>query len=674
MIVQMKKVCLVVQDSFCDIALNKLREVGVYHIEKGDIPVDINSSAQKRKVKVDDAIGLIRDFKMPKVKPVKKKKGEIEDTRPGYERRQKPIGLKRGRRATDIFGTEEEEPYSLSAIRAPARPELSDYMLGIDKTRKVLKERDIFLSHEIARLQGWGNFDPKTIKEITKGGMPVFLYEIFNDDFEDLDDDVKYIKINKNKSVVLILVFEKEINGIAPFKLPERSLNEFMEEAAVIRANLKEVNDKIKSFANRRPTLDKEMLKVMQDIEFEEAMANLCEIENLDIVGAGKQNLSALSYLTGYVPDEDLEKVKTVARENNWGLSSYDPADDDEKIPTKLKNTWFVNLLNPVTGFLGLLPGYRETDISRWFLIFFTIFFGMIFADAAYGAIIMLIAVVFILKSVFNKERRLQNRPVNQGLFLLLLLGISNTAWGVLTCSWFGLELDKVPQILKDMSLSLISEAKGTPKEVATANIQFFCFSLGLLHLSVAHLNNFFRYIKTPRCLADLGCISMLFGMFNLVLLLIVGPDYTVIPQGEGFVPTLLCFVGAGFVFNFLFSSYKTSMKQALKGSLSNVITLVLSIVNVFSDIMSYLRLWAVGLAGAAISVTVNTLVGPTIGTFMVFLGIILFIFGHGLNMVLCVLSVLVHGVRLNTLEFSGHVGLNWSGKTYKPFAKIEIK
>jgi len=673
MILQMKKVCLVVQNSFCDIALNKLREIGVYHIEKGDIPVDINSRAQRRKVKVDDAIGLIRDFKLPKVKAKKKKKGEPEDTRPGYERRQKPIGLKRGRRATDIFGTEEEEPYSLSAVRAPTRPDLSDYMLGIDKTRKVLKERDIFLSHEIARLEGWGNFQPKIIKEITNYGVPVYLYEIFKDDFENLDKDVRYIRINKNKNVVRIIVFDKEIPGIAPFKLPERSLNECKEEAAVIRANLKDVNDKIRSFANRRPTLDKEMLQANQEIEFEEAMANLASIDKTFEITKSEEVFN-LSFLIGYVPEEDLEKVRIAAKENNWGLSAFDPAIEDEKVPTKLKNSKFVNLLNPVTGFLGLLPGYREADISRWFLIFFTIFFGMIFADAAYGSILILIALLFIFKSAFNKERRMQKKPIAQGFFLLLLLGVSNATWGVLTCSWFGLELDKVPQILKDISLPLISEAKGTPKDVATANIQFFCFTLGLLHLTVAHLNNFFRYIKTPRCLADLGCISMLFGMYNLVLLLIVGADYTVIPQGENFVSTLLCFVGAGFVFNFLFSSYKTDMKQALKGSLSNVITLILSIVNVFSDIMSYLRLWAVGLAGAAISVTVNTLVEPTIGKLIMFLGIILFVFGHGLNMVLCVLSVLVHGVRLNTLEFSGHVGLNWSGKTYKPFAKIEIK
>ena len=80
--------------------------------------------------------------------------------------------------------------------------------------------------------------------------------------------------------------------------------------------------------------------------------------------------------------------------------------------------------------------------------------------------------------------------------------------------------------------------------------------------------------------------------------------------------------------------------------------------------------MWAVGLAGGAISLTVNEMAGPMLGGFIIFLGVILLVFGHGLNMVLNVLSVIVHGVRLNTLEFSGHLGMSWSGFKYRPFCE----
>jgi len=104
--------------------------------------------------------------------------------------------------------------------------------------------------------------------------------------------------------------------------------------------------------------------------------------------------------------------------------------------------------------------------------------------------------------------------------------------------------------------------------------------------------------------------------------------------------------------------------------SLKNCISKILGVVSVFGDIMSYIRLWAVGLAGAAIAGTVNQMAGPMLSRLVLLIfGILLMTFGHGLNMILNALSVLVHGVRLNTLEFSSHIGLTWVGTPYKPFS-----
>ena len=94
--------------------------------------------------------------------------------------------------------------------------------------------------------------------------------------------------------------------------------------------------------------------------------------------------------------------------------------------------------------------------------------------------------------------------------------------------------------------------------------------------------------------------------------------------------------------------------------------TVALSIMNNFTDVVSYVRLFAVGLAGVAISDTVNTLAAG-LGSNN-FIGQVLVVFlGHTINVVLGPMSVLVHGIRLNVLEFSGHAGLTWSGMPYKP-------
>jgi V/A-type H+-transporting ATPase subunit I len=124
-----------------------------------------------------------------------------------------------------------------------------------------------------------------------------------------------------------------------------------------------------------------------------------------------------------------------------------------------------------------------------------------------------------------------------------------------------------------------------------------------------------------------------------------------------------------GFVLSFIFSNYEGSVGKSVLESCKNIISVLLGVVNVFSDTVSYIRLWAVGLAGAAISNTVNTMAGPMLGKLAFFMvAVVLLVFGHGLNMVLNLLSVVVHGVRLNTLEFSQHLGMTWSGTKYSPF------
>ena len=127
--------------------------------------------------------------------------------------------------------------------------------------------------------------------------------------------------------------------------------------------------------------------------------------------------------------------------------------------------------------------------------------------------------------------------------------------------------------------------------------------------------------------------------------------------------------MGIGFALNFVFANYEGSIGKSVLASLVDIVSVLLGVVNVFSDIVSYIRLWAVGLAGSAISATVNELAGPLLGNFMfMVLAIVLLVFGHGLNMILNVLSVIVHGIRLNTLEFSSHLNMSWSGHKFQPF------
>ena len=389
-----------------------------------------------------------------------------------------------------------------------------------------------------------------------------------------------------------------------------------------------------------------------------------------------EQSGFSVAYFSGYIEKENLDKLQKAAKENSWGLIFADPTAEDN-VPTKLKNNKFVSLIYPLTDFLGTVPGYFEYDISAWFLFFILIFFGIIFGDGGYGLFICAVASLPIIKSVVKKQ------PISPTFLLVGLFGLSTILWGTLTCTWFGLSVEQLPQWLKALSVPVISNvyadkiwtlpwtAEGVGLTTAQ-NLQIFCFTLALIQLTIAHIKGTVRNIKSLKVLGDIGSILQLIGIYYLVLSLVVNPEvfsFGLIVGGVPIGKISIILIGVGFGLSFIFANYEGNIIKSILASITNIVSVLLGVVNVFSDIVSYIRLWAVGLAGAAISATVNELAGPLLGNFMfMILAIILLVFGHGLNMVLNILSVIVHGIRLNTLEFSSHLDMSWSGHKFKPF------
>ncbi|MCL2441876.1 MAG: V-type ATP synthase subunit I [Treponema sp.] len=650
MIVPMKKVCLMVQDKSRKEALEKLREVGVVHLEKTDAPLDADSNALKLKIKVDDAIGLISDFKLPKKK--KELDEPDESGKKGRERRQKPIGMHRGRRATDVFGTDDEAPYSIDAVRAPVRPYLPDLMNGYGEERKELKEQNLILSREISRLEGWGDFDPSSIEEISES-IPVYFYEISTDVFARFEKDFQYIKVTWDKSMVRVLVFDNKLPDITPFQLPKKRLNEYLQEFEKNSLALNETEKKIKSFADRRPALHKEMEKIHEDLEFETAVAGMNEVEDV-------ANEYKISWLTGFIPKSELEKVKSVAIENGWALSAYDPGPQDAP-PTKIKSNPFVRVIHPLLSFLGTVPGYREFDISPSYLFFFSLFFAMILGDAGYGLIVLVLAVLIGVKGKLKK-----------GVFpdiakLLIFLTLCTIAWGAINGAWFQIPNRNLPQFLKVLIIPIfdnsgpgvvfpfyirgILEVPFPEMPLKPAwYIQFLCFSLALIQLVWARGKRIIEKLPYLSAVAQFGTLVMMVGLYFLVLQMLLNvkfPDFA------------LYLILAGVGLNLIFAEQNGGnfFKNLGKG-FGNFFQLFLKSVSCFADIISYIRLFAVGLAGAMIAQIFNGMaIGDGFGDFGLafftkLIGtVLILVIGHGLNLVLTALSIIVHGVRLNLLD-----------------------
>jgi V/A-type H+-transporting ATPase subunit I len=615
-------------------ALKKMRRLGVVHLEKVNGASEKLTEFKDTYSKAETAYAILSEIKLPK----------------------KAV-------STATFDRDK--------VLAKA-----EEVVALADRKKLCK--DIISAHtlELERFAGWGDLDVENFQYLAGKGIILSLYEIPREAYVSIPETIETMVVNENKSLVRFMLIQHGeagstlANAHRPADMPAEAYAVPMisSSSKKLRDEIVALKDEIVSIdkALAEAALDRQLFKqycavVGKDIEFENLFSGMAREEDTE----NGRPYMALCWLTGYVPTEDVAGVQAAAKEENWAIVVSDPGEEDE-VPTKLKNNKFVSLIYPVSDFLGTVPGYREYDISGWFLLFFCIFFGIIFGDGGYGLLMVIAAIFADIGAVAKKKK------IPPAYNLLLLLGFFTMAWGTVTCTWFGLSTDLLPNWLTSLSLQPISNAYAaiSPENEALVkqNLQIFCFMLALIQLSIAHLKGIARYIKSPKCLGELGSLLQLWGIFFVVLNMVVKLDtFCGIPTMGTMV---LGVVGVGFALSFIFSNYEGSLGASILESCKNIVSVLLGVVNVFSDIVSYIRLWAVGLAGGAISATVNDMAGPMLGGAIIFLGVLLLVFGHGLNMILNVLSVIVHGVRLNTLEFSSHLGMSWSGFAYEPFCE----
>ena len=550
--------------------------------------------------------------------------------------------------------------------------EIAARIAALVEEKNVCTAERAALANELERLKGWGDFDPDSIIQLREKGVAVALYEMPKAEYAALPDTVKTVKLSANKTTVRFLLVEGEEKPefhSYRLALPQKSTEQMEQEYDRLTERIAQIEGEIGGFACYCDAMTNAVKALEKDVEFE-TYATGMDAEVL------AENTVTVAYFKGFVEENRLDELLSAAKENAWGVWAEDPSPEDN-VPTKLKNNKFVSLIYPLTDFLGTVPGYFEYDISGWFLGFILIFFGIIFGDGGYGLLISAIAAIPIVKA------RIARKAIPPTFLLIGLFGLSTILWGMLTCTWFGLTPQQLPQWLKALSIPLISNVYAdklwslpwTPPGVGLTtaqNLQIFCFFLALVQLVVAHIKVAKRNRRSLKILGDIGSILQLLGMYYLVLSLVVNPQVFSFGLVVGGVPVgtvAIVLIAAGFILSFAFANYEGSVMKSVLASCANIVTVLLGVVNVFSDIVSYIRLWAVGLAGAAISATVNELAGPMLGNFLFMIfAIILLVFGHGLNMILNVLSVVVHGIRLNTLEFSTHLDMAWSGHKFKPF------
>lgn len=492
----------------------------------------------------------------------------------------------------------------------------------------------VALKKERSLLEAWGDFSVEELEELRKRGLHIQFFRVTQKTFDALPlQDIYHQVISLTKGeVCFITVSEQPVSlEIAEEKIPPRSLSTVHKEIEAREEELKKIDAEYGQLAAHLDALRKE----------EAALTNLLEYRKASL-NAGSELESRLFVVKGWSPLPEEELIARIPE--SFTLYHYcEEPSDDERVPVVMRNKAAFDSGEDLVKVYSY-PSYKDFDPSGFVLYCFAVFFGMIVGDAGYG--VTLLVITFLLQRKIKSSAPFAVRFFR----LMYFLGFAVTGYGILSGGYFGITLGEGNPLSK---LCLVDVSTKEGQNLA----MILSIVVGMIHISLSFVLKF----RNTRDIAALGWIVVIWAGYFLINS----------KMGHGVDnPVAKYVLIAGIVVVFLFSSTrKNPLLRVLEG-----LNGLMGIVQVFSDVLSYLRLFALGIATVYMAQTFNMLAKdivagvPWLG--YVFAVLILFA-GHSVNLLLAIMGGVIHGLRLNFLEwyrwcFTG------DGLAYKPFRQIK--
>lgn len=577
------------------------------------------------KAEQEDALHNLRELKSVHIEHIESPAGEtVEQAKQSFQR---------------VQTAHQALAHHESATQATTpHDDVVDAVWACLEKKSALEDELQRLESEIERIQPFGDMNPASLQALIIKGLFVQLCQSSLKEESDWPQEVTQIETSRDKaSIYSILISRTPIETTATsFALPELSLAELEKQQIDLNQRLAENSAALETLSQHCAVTEQICSEAKDELVYQEVRQGMAASEEL-------------VYLNGYIPAEQESTLDEVAKEHGWGYVLDDVGPDDTP-PTLLRNPKWVDPIKAVLSVIGVVPGYKELDVSAIFLLFLSIFFALLIGDAGYG--LLFIALTLIAQ---QKNKQAPAYVYN----LLYIMSGCTVVWGALTGTYFGMNFSALPAPLQNLSNDWL---RGNGDDaMAMNNVMFFCFVLGTLHLVIGHVWNLIRKINSWSALADLGWICSTLTMFFAVRMMVLAKAF----------PTEMLYVLA---VGLLLIVVSLVMEKAYFG----LVTLALDVISNFVDIISYVRLYAVGAASFAIANAFNTMAIEALGSSGIIVGGLiaaLALFGgHALNILLCAMGILVHGIRLNTLEFSSHAGVQWGGLHYNPFKRTNEK
>ena len=513
---------------------------------------------------------------------------------------------------------------------------------------EALQQHDAETNHriqaiekEITAMEPWGDFKTENLKKLRDAGYEVGFY-ICSDKVYDKEWETQYhaVVINHIGSKVYFVtvtpVTETVSLDVESAKIADRSLSEIIQEKEKLDAERAETENAMKELAeNSIPDLKAAQIRTSQLVDFDKVKLSADSL-------AGNK----LMLLEGWAPAENAQQLNDFLKSSEVYYEISDPVPGDN-VPIQLNNKGFFKLFEPIMK-LYMLPKYNELDLTPFFAPFFMLFFGLCLGDTGYGLFILLgiSGYRLIAKSISPSMK-----PI---LTLVQLLGLSTAICGLLTGTCFGFNL-------YDLHVPFIQKMK---EVIMLDNQQMFNLSLILGAIQII----FGMTLKAVNQAIQFGfkyAISTIGWLLVLVSTAVAFAAPSVMAMGG----TLhLAILAVGGLMVYLFNSPGKNIFLNIGLGLWDTYNMATGLLG---DILSYVRLFALGLSGGILAGVFNSLaVGMSPDNVIAgpIVMVLIFVIGHSINIFMNVLGAMVHPMRLTFVEFFKNSGYEGGGKEYKPF------
>lgn len=515
---------------------------------------------------------------------------------------------------------------------------------------ETLQQEDQHLSQrlqtaekELALLEPWGDFDLKNVKRLHDAGYQIGFYLCSDKQFsQEWIDKYNAVVINRVGAKVYFvtitpnhLMVELDVEAA---RLPETSLSSLKERLEMIHKEQEQIDTRLKQLAETViPDLQAAQVDLHAQIEFSKVVLST------DALADNK-----LMLLEGWAPSERVEEIKHFLSESEVYYEIAEPK-PEENVPICLNNKGFFRLFEPIIR-LYMLPKYNELDLTPFFAPFFMLFFGLCLGDSGYGLFMLLAVTIYRL---IAKNITATMKPV---LTLVQLLGVSTMACGLLTGTCFGFNLYEI-------QLPFFQSLKET---ISLDNQQMFNLSLILGGVQII----FGMILKAVNQSIQFG-FKYAVGTIGWLLILV---STAIAFAAPGFMSMggniHLIFLALGGLMAYLYNSPDKNIFVNLGLGLWDSYNMATGLLG---DILSYVRLFALGLSGGILASVFNSLaVGMSPDNVIAgpIVMVLIFVIGHAINIFMNVLGAMVHPMRLTFVEFFKNAGYEGGGKEYKPFKK----